>query len=109
VEFTLLGIWWARLCQIHTWYPLTPRFGHREDLRGVRFVASLDSAALPQEHGKVASGYYVLPIEPNWFLYRFEYENKRAQPGARAKRAPLSRLLLPQEIAPAALVAHLDR
>jgi len=48
--------------------------GHKEDLRGVRFVASLATAALPQEHGKVASGYYVVPIEPNWSLYRFEYE-----------------------------------
>ena len=37
-------------------------------------VASLDSEKLPQEHGSVASGYYVAPVEPQWFVYRFEYE-----------------------------------
>jgi hypothetical protein len=36
-------------------------------------VTSLDSATLPQEKGAVASGLYVVPIEPEWFIYRFEY------------------------------------
>jgi hypothetical protein len=36
-------------------------------------VKSLNDSALPQEHGRVASGYYVVPIEPNWYVYRFEY------------------------------------
>jgi hypothetical protein len=37
-------------------------------------VTSLDSAKLPQEKGAVASGLYVVPIEPEWFIYRFEYQ-----------------------------------
>jgi hypothetical protein len=37
-------------------------------------VTSLDSAKLPQEHGSVATGLYVVPIEPEWFLYRSEYQ-----------------------------------
>jgi hypothetical protein len=36
-------------------------------------VTSLDSAKLPQEKGAVASGLYVVPIEPEWFIYRSEY------------------------------------
>jgi hypothetical protein len=36
-------------------------------------VVSLDSAKLPQERGSVASGLYVVAIEPEWFIYRFEY------------------------------------
>ena len=37
-------------------------------------VTSLDSAKLPQERGAVATGLYVVPIEPEWFIYRFEYQ-----------------------------------
>lgn len=37
-------------------------------------VASLDGKKLPQENGDVATGLYVVPIEPEWFLYRFEYQ-----------------------------------
>ena len=37
-------------------------------------VTSLDSAKLPQEKGAVASGLYVVPIEPEWFIYRLEYQ-----------------------------------
>jgi hypothetical protein len=37
-------------------------------------VTSLDSAKLPQEKGNVASGLYVVPIEPEWFVYRYEYQ-----------------------------------
>jgi|SRR5450631_818435 len=37
-------------------------------------VSSLVSAKLPQEKGAVASGLYVVPIEPEWFIYRFEYQ-----------------------------------
>lgn len=36
-------------------------------------VSSLSSAALPQENGAVATGFYVVPIEPEWFIYRDEY------------------------------------
>jgi hypothetical protein len=37
-------------------------------------VASLDSAKLPQEKGSVASGLYVVEIEPEWFIYRLEIQ-----------------------------------
>jgi hypothetical protein len=37
-------------------------------------VTSLDSAKLPQEKGAVATGLYVVPIEPEWFIYRLEYQ-----------------------------------
>jgi hypothetical protein len=37
-------------------------------------VTSLDSAKLPQEKGTVATGLYVVPIEPEWFIYRLEYQ-----------------------------------
>jgi hypothetical protein len=37
-------------------------------------VASLDSSKLPQENGSVASGLYVVSVEPKWFIYRFEYQ-----------------------------------
>ena len=37
-------------------------------------VASLDSSKLPQKKGSVATGLYVVPVEPKWFIYRFEYQ-----------------------------------
>lgn len=37
-------------------------------------VASLDDASLPREKGAVATGLYVVPIEPEWFIYRLEYQ-----------------------------------
>ncbi len=37
-------------------------------------VTSLKDANMPQENGSVASGLYVVPIEPEWFIYRFEYQ-----------------------------------
>jgi hypothetical protein len=37
-------------------------------------VNSLASEKLPQENGAVASGLYVVPIEPEWFIYRYEYQ-----------------------------------
>jgi len=37
-------------------------------------VSSLDSAKLPHENGAVATGLYVVPIESEWFIYRFEYQ-----------------------------------
>jgi hypothetical protein len=37
-------------------------------------VASLASAKLPQVNGVVATGLFVVPIEPKWFIYRFEYQ-----------------------------------
>jgi hypothetical protein len=37
-------------------------------------VDSLESAKLPQERESVASGLYVVPIEPDWFIYRLEIQ-----------------------------------
>jgi hypothetical protein len=36
-------------------------------------VTSLDSKNLPHEKGSIATGLYVVPLEPEWFIYRFEY------------------------------------
>lgn len=36
-------------------------------------VNSLDSKALPRENGHIADGLYVVQLEPEWFIYRFEY------------------------------------
>jgi hypothetical protein len=37
-------------------------------------VTSLEDDKLPKENGRVATGYYILPIEDNWSVYRFEYQ-----------------------------------
>jgi hypothetical protein len=37
-------------------------------------VASLATAKLPRENKSVATGLYVVPIEPEWFIYRLEYQ-----------------------------------
>jgi hypothetical protein len=37
-------------------------------------VISLDSAKLPHENGAVGTGLYVVPVEPEWFIYRLEYQ-----------------------------------
>lgn len=36
-------------------------------------VSSLEDGRLPWDNGGVASGLYVKAIEPEWFVYRFEY------------------------------------
>jgi hypothetical protein len=50
---------------------------HRTDIRPGwthTVVNSLRSDELPQEHRSVATGLYVVPIEPEWFIYRQEYQ-----------------------------------
>jgi hypothetical protein len=37
-------------------------------------VTSLANESLPQEHGSVASGLYVVAIEPDWYAFRFEIQ-----------------------------------
>lgn len=37
-------------------------------------VATLDEKTLPQENGRVATGYYAIAVEQEWFIYRFEYQ-----------------------------------
>lgn len=49
---------------------------HRTDIRPgwvQSVVTSLESDKLPQEHGSVATGLYVVAVEPEWFIFRFEY------------------------------------
>ena len=76
IEFTLGGSGCAICSDSYTGVRYYPKDGNN----GVRagwtqtIVSSLDSAKLPHENGKVASGLYVVPIEPEWYLYRFEYQ-----------------------------------
>ena len=37
-------------------------------------VNSITTSSLPQENGAVASGLYIIPIEPSWYVYRYEYQ-----------------------------------
>jgi hypothetical protein len=37
-------------------------------------VLKAGSSKLPQENGSVATGLYVVEISPDWFVYRFEYQ-----------------------------------
>jgi hypothetical protein len=37
-----------------------------------QLVNSLESNKLPKEQGSIATGLYVVPIEPGWFIYRLE-------------------------------------
>jgi hypothetical protein len=37
-------------------------------------VASLEDGRLPQENGSAATGLYVIPMEPDWYVFRFEYQ-----------------------------------
>jgi len=38
-----------------------------------KLLNSLDSKNLPHENGSIADGLYVVQLEPEWFIYRFEY------------------------------------
>jgi len=55
------------------YYPKDPKTGSPAGWEQT-VVTSLDSAKLPQEKGAVATGLYVVPIEPDWFIYRLEYQ-----------------------------------
>ena len=37
-------------------------------------VTSINADKLPHENGDVATGLYVVSIEPEWYIYRFEYQ-----------------------------------
>jgi len=49
-------------------------YSNQSALRGITVVKSLQDSNLPKENGRVASGYYVVPIDPNWCMYRYEYQ-----------------------------------
>jgi hypothetical protein len=50
--------------------------GYMVDRGGYRLkvVDTFDSDKLPQERGSVASGLYVIAIDPEWHIYRYEYQ-----------------------------------
>jgi hypothetical protein len=37
-------------------------------------VASLEDGRLPQENDSVATGFYVVPMEPDWYVFHFEHQ-----------------------------------
>lgn len=76
IEFPLYGFGCAICPDSYMGVRYVPKV-HRTDAPSEReqtVVTSLDSAKLPQENGAVASGLYVVPIEPEWFIYRSEYQ-----------------------------------
>jgi hypothetical protein len=75
VEFALWGFGCAICSDSYMGMLYVPK-GYQAGEGGLQetAVSSLDSSKLPQENGSVATGLYVVPIEPNWFIYRFEYQ-----------------------------------
>ncbi len=76
IEFSLYGSGCAICSDSYMgvrYYPKDPKTGPPGGWRQT-VVTSLESAKLPQEKGAVATGLYVVPIEPEWFIYRFEYQ-----------------------------------
>ena len=74
VEFALWGHGCAICSDSYTGVRYYPKDHHGKAGWMHSEVTSLDDAKLPQENGSVASGLYVVPIEPEWFVYRFEYQ-----------------------------------
>lgn len=75
IEFSLYGFGCAICSDSYMGVLYLPK-DRRTDAPGAgehTVVTSLDSAALPQEHGAVATGLYIVPMEPEWFIYRDEY------------------------------------
>lgn len=76
MEFALWGFGCAICSDSYMGVRYFPK-NHKVDVRPgwtQTVVTSLDSAKLPQENGSVASGLYVTPIEPEWFIYRLEIQ-----------------------------------
>jgi len=75
IEFALYGFACAICSDSQMGVRYVPKDHRRHASSGWRHtvVASLDSAKLPQKNGSVATGLYVVPIEQDWFIYRFEY------------------------------------
>jgi hypothetical protein len=74
IEFTL----WGHGCAICSDSYMGVRYLPKERRIGTSpgwtqtEVKSLGDDELPRENGKVASGLYVISIEPEWYIYRFE-------------------------------------
>ena len=76
MEFALWGDGGAIMSDSYMGVRYVPKDYKAESRPGwtQKVVASLDGAKLPQEKGSLASGLYVVAIEPEWFIYRFEYQ-----------------------------------
>jgi len=76
VEFALYGFGCAICSDSYMGVRYVPKDRRTDTQPGWEqiVVTSLDSAKLPQEHGGVATGLYVVPIEPEWFIFRDEYQ-----------------------------------
>ena len=76
MEFAVWGAGGAIMSDSYMGVRYYPK-DHRADIRpgwAHTVVSSLDSDKLPQEHASVATGLYVVAVEPEWFIYRFEYQ-----------------------------------
>ena len=76
IEFPLYGFGCAICSDSYMGVRYVPKVRRTDARSGWEHTAvtSLDSAKLPQENGAVATGLYVVPIEPEWFIYRLEYQ-----------------------------------
>ena len=76
IEFSLYGFGCAPCSDSYMGVRYVPKVRRTDARSGWEHtvVTSLDNAKLPQENGAVATGLYVVPIEPEWFIYRFEYQ-----------------------------------
>jgi hypothetical protein len=74
MEFALWGFGCAICSDSYKGMRYTPKDSKAGTHRGwvPTLVDSLDSNDLPQEHGSVANGLYVVQLEPEWFIYRLE-------------------------------------
>ena len=75
IEFTLWGFGCAICSDSYMGIRYAPvqNISHRRPGWAQILVTSLNSKALPQENGSIADGLYVVQLEPEWFIYRFEY------------------------------------
>jgi len=75
VEFALWGSGCAIRSDSYMGIVHVPR-DHPEARPGLAptVVPSLESDRLPQENGDVETGLYLVPIEPEWYVYRYEYQ-----------------------------------
>jgi hypothetical protein len=77
IEFSLYGSGYAVCSDSYMGVRYVPKVLRTNSLSGWKQtpVTSLESAKLPHENGAVANGLYVVPIEPEWFIYRFDYQD----------------------------------
>jgi len=77
VNFTLGGFGCALCSDSYMgvrYQPKEPKKVYPGWMQRMQAVTSLESTRLPQENGSVAPGFYVVPIEPDWFIYRLEIQ-----------------------------------